>query len=322
MTRDTVDRDQARADHETATTEDDQAPQLPPVAMVETMLSRGGHRNPEQIAAVLRAHPYAYREIMTLLNTTVGMRFSQFVMSLAQQPQAARPPVTATGPVSVPDVTQAPTPAPDGEKASTRVPQAPLAITSHVASPSEQLADDIARIEYISDTAHQTGSGILGSLVPGYLAARDQCAAAAVAELGGRLVGAYSVAHGAKAAFEQMLRTLPHHSVPGGTVEEDLAQARTLRAVEAKAPLLDPLLRTIDAVVASTMTPHVFRGHRSPARPSWSPSMAPRCSAPRSSPASYNGPPACSSLSAISRRSYSKGSRGSIGRACKPLGAS
>jgi hypothetical protein len=159
--------------------------------------------------------------------------------------------------IAQPPVSAGASPAP--QRASEAAP-AYLSIGGNTASASEKQADDIKRIEYIYETAQQTGNGILGSLVPGYLAARDQCDASAVAELGGRLVGAFSVVHGAKAALDQMLKTLPRHSVPGTSPDDGLALAATLQAVEAKAPLLIPLLLTVDAMIATTMTPHVFHG--------------------------------------------------------------
>lgn len=128
------------------------------------------------------------------------------------------------------------------------------------ASPAQNHADDVVRTESIYETAQGAATGILGALVPGYLAARDQRDEAAVAELGGRMVAAFSVVHGAKAALDQMLRKVPHHSVRGASVDEDFALASTQQAVEAKAPRLTALIPTVDAAVATTLTPHVFRG--------------------------------------------------------------
>lgn len=121
-------------------------------------------------------------------------------------------------------------------------------------------ADEVARIEYIYETAHATASGVLTTLAAGYVAARDQCDVAAVAEIGGRILGAHSVVHGAKSALDESLRSIPHHSVPGTEIAEELTLAQRQQAVEAKAALLPPLITVLDAVIARTLTPHVFRG--------------------------------------------------------------
>lgn len=136
----------------------------------------------------------------------------------------------------------------------------PLSLDGGNVSEREKRTNDISRVERIYDTAHETGTGALSTLVPAYLAARDQCDAAAVAELGGRILGAYSLVHGAKAALDKALHEIPHHSLPGGEAAEDFALATRHQAIEAKTRLLPPLVGVLDTVVARTLTPHVFRG--------------------------------------------------------------
>ena len=85
--RDSVDQDQLSengSDHAEAT-QSHQGNQRPSAAVAQTMISRG-QRNPQEFAALLRANPSAKREILALLNSTVGMAFAQAVVSLVSGP--------------------------------------------------------------------------------------------------------------------------------------------------------------------------------------------------------------------------------------------
>jgi SH3 domain-containing protein len=88
--RDSAEQDQLSeggSDHAVAA-QGQQGNQRPPAAVAQTMLSRG-QRNPQDFAALLQANPAAQREILALLNSTVGMAFAQAVVSLVSGPQEA-----------------------------------------------------------------------------------------------------------------------------------------------------------------------------------------------------------------------------------------
>jgi hypothetical protein len=138
--------------------------------------------------------------------------------------------------------------------------------TNSYASPFKPLtgaqkhADHVARTTYIYDTAQNAAIGILSGLVPGYLKARDELNVNTVAQLGGQLIGAFSLVHGAKSALDEMLRKATHQSTPGLSPDEDLELARTQQAVEAKASILNSLIPIVDGMIATTLTPHLFHG--------------------------------------------------------------
>ncbi len=97
--RDSAEQDQLNesgSDH-AVVTQGQQGNQRPSAAVAQTMISRG-QRNPEDFAALLRANPSAQREILALLNSTVGMAFAQAVVSLVSGPrEEAAPAAPANG---------------------------------------------------------------------------------------------------------------------------------------------------------------------------------------------------------------------------------
>jgi hypothetical protein len=137
-----VHQDRPGASHDAAVTQDDHAGQ-PAAATVRTMISRG-RRSPDELAAVLRAHPHAQHEIMGLLHATLGNGFVQAVLSLLHQtpadgaaaPQgAAAPhaaaPHTAAVPhaAAAPQVAAQPSAAPDAKTAKLAL--GPVRVTAH-----------------------------------------------------------------------------------------------------------------------------------------------------------------------------------------------
>ena len=170
-------------------------------------------------------------------------------------PRVSETAFTTTGPIPPPGVAHAASPTASQLAFGPGANHAGAATT-----PAVKHADDVARTEYIYETAQKAATGILGSLAPGYRAARDQQDVSAVAELGGAMIAAFSMVHGAKGALDQMLRKVPHRSFQGATAEEDLETAKTQQAVEAKAPILGSLITAVDAMIATTITPHEFRG--------------------------------------------------------------
>jgi len=103
-----------------AATQSHPANQRSSAAVAQTMISRG-QRNPQDFAALLQANPSAQREILALLNSTVGMAFAQAVVSLVSGPhQEAQAGPTASAGAAAPGT---------GSKAA-GVPLGPVRVTA------------------------------------------------------------------------------------------------------------------------------------------------------------------------------------------------
>lgn len=153
------------------------------------------------------------------------------------------------------------------KKHTTVVAQPSLA--GHDESPSVEAArrrEAMGRYERSYQTADQAVTAI-DTLAPGYTAARDQLNVAAVAELGGQLLGTFEVAHGAMAALEKIQPTLPNSSIAGVGADDALGQFQRREAIEHDLPALQQRVKRADATVAGALTPHSFRGHEVAGRP-------------------------------------------------------
>jgi hypothetical protein len=121
--------------------------------------------------------------------------------------------------------------------------------------------EDLMRAESILHTARESADDIPGSLAPDYLAARDALDVETLGASGGRLLAAYGVLHGARAALDELQARMPRQSVRDTPLEDDLAFAIAQHNLEAGLPELDARLPVIDQILADTLTPHRFGGN-------------------------------------------------------------
>ncbi len=204
------------------------------VAAVSALLARNG--SPMEVADILSSHPQDQSAVMLLLHTTRGNSYVQQVttaMGSSKRTSSAHDPI-------------------DGS------PAAQLALDRPPRSPNERKHEHVALAEHSIEALRRSVTGTLGTLIPGYVAARNNLDTASVAELGGRLLGAFNVMHGAKCAFDKLAPA--QQSVPGGTAESDLAAAGRETSLHANADAIANLIGPTDIAIARTLTPHVFRG--------------------------------------------------------------
>jgi hypothetical protein len=151
---------------------------------------------------------------------------------------------------------------------------AQLAATfAHFAEAPPRL-ETLARAEAAYDRAADTVTSVLGQVAPAYVRARDALDAAAVLEIGGRLIAAVSVAHGAQRACDQLLASVPRQSVVGESLDDTMRADRALDSLAARAPMLAPLIAGADRAAAATLLPHTFRGREvAPAAPRLDPGV-------------------------------------------------
>lgn len=103
-------------------------------------------------------------------------------------------------------------------------------------------------------------SGAISVLIPAYKAARDAQDVEAVSEIGGRMVGSFIRMNSAKAAVAQMQASMPHQSVPGSDVDQDLQNFQRQQYVDTHAPELEQKVSQATILAMVAMVPHEYRG--------------------------------------------------------------
>ena len=221
------------------------------------LMARGRPSVPDVVSVLSHANTSDQQQLIAELHQSLGNDFVQQV--LAQMPESRGSSPQGQSKTAAPEI-DASLPVPSPVKASANA-SAESALTPHAApTPAQRQSDGVERLGSIYDSVEGAATGILGALAPAYQAARDQRDVAAVAELGGRLLAAFSIVHGGKSAFDQLRKSVPHKSVQGTGATEDLDLAKSQADIEAKAPLFDSLIPIVDAMIANTLTPHQFQG--------------------------------------------------------------
>jgi hypothetical protein len=143
---------------------------------------------------------------------------------------------------------------------SSTTPEVTLSSLLQTPPAHERHRDSVRRMYYALVIAERDAAAIMTILVPAYKKARDAVDAESVAELGGRLLGAFSRMNGAKAAVDEIGPTVIHQSVVGSSAEQDLENYQLQQYVDAHAPALEQKVSEAGSCGLDAMVPHEFRG--------------------------------------------------------------
>src|SRR5215213_223267 len=124
----------------------------------------------------------------------------------------------------------------------------------------ERHSDSVRRMYFALVLAERDAGAIMTILIPAYKKARDAVDAESVAELGGKMLGAFSRMNGAKAAVDEIGPTVAHQSMVGSSSDQDLENYQLQQYVDAHAPAVEQKVSEAAIFAMDAMVPHEFRG--------------------------------------------------------------